>query len=711
MDEISEDGVVNAMNGNSHGTSPPPKENSDLNKSPKSNSSPKSHQGMGVGLPDGDAVVMDTSIEQLYENVCDMQSSDQSPTRRSYGSDGEESRIDSELRHLVGGEMREVEIMEEEVMGKAADDSRSDSGSKRGSSSAGKRSGKIEKTQSTSGKSVSPGNSKKASPVLLETETSPKGKTTPEKPPIDRRSDKNPRKQNSGASLGKKVRNSPFGGSKLLNGTEDLNESALDNPDLGPFLLKQARQLVSSGDNLHKALDFALRAAKSFEICAKGEPSLELVMCLHVTAAIYCNLGQYSEAVPVLEHSIEIPAIEEGQEHALAKFAGQMQLGDTYAMLGMLENSLTSYTTGLEIQRQVLGETDQSVGETCRYLAEAHVQALQFDEAEKLCQMALDIHRENGSPASLEEAADRRLMGLICETKGDHEAALEHLVLASMAMVANGQEVEVAAVDCSIGDTYLSLSRYDEAIFAYQKALTVFKTTKGENHPSVGSVFVRLAELYNRTGKIRESKSYCENALRIYEKPVPGIPAEEIASGLTDVSAIYESMNEIEQALKLLEKALKIYKDAPGQQSTIAGIEAQVGVMHYMLGNYAESYNSFKNAISKLRASGEKKSAFFGIALNQMGLACVQRYAINEAAELFEEARGILEQEYGPYHPDTLGVYSNLAGTYDAVGRYSALKLPSYFSRHFVMFLAHDGRLYLLVKFHKSVIYVFVRMV
>lgn len=679
MDEISEDGVVNVMNGNS----PPPKENLGVNTSPKSNSSPKSPRNTGVGLPGGDGVVIDTSIEQLYENVCDMQSSDQSPSRRSYGSDGEESRIDSELRHLVGGEMREVEIMEEEVLGKPADGSRSDSDSRRGSSSTGKRSGKKERTQSASKKSVSPVDSKKASHAVLETETSPKssskGKTTPEKPPLDRRSDKNPRKPNSGASLGKKVRNSPFGGSKLQNGTEDPNESALDNPDLGPFLLKQARQLVSSGDNQHKALDFALRAAKSFEICARGKPSLELVMCLHVTAAIHCNLGQYSEAVPVLEHSIEIPAIEEGQEHALAKFAGHMQLGDTYAMLGMLENSLTCYTTGLEIQRQVLGETDPRVGETCRYLAEAHVQALQFDEAEKLCQMALNIHRENGSPASLEEAADRRLMGLICETKGDHEAALEHLVLASMAMVANEQEIEVAAVDCSIGDTYLSMSRYDEAIFAYQKALTVFKTTKGENHPSVGSVFVRLAELYNRTGKIRESKSYCENALRIYEKPVPGFPAEEIASGLTDVSALYESMNEIEQALKLLEKALKIYNDAPGQQSTIAGIEAQMGVMHYMLGNYSESYNSFKNAVSKLRASGEKKSAFFGIALNQMGLACVQRYAINEAAELFEEARSILEQECGPYHPDTLGVYSNLAGTYDAVGRLDdAIELLEY---------------------------------
>ena len=669
MDEIHEEGVVNELNGNST----PIKENLVENKSPKK-TGPQS-PGIAVAAADSPAnEVVDTSIEQLYENVCDLQSSDQSPSRRSFGSDGEESRIDSELCHLVGGEMKEVEIMEEEVVDKPVYDSRSDSSSKKGSSSTNKKSVKVDKTQSLNSKSVSPRKSKKPSHSQLDSEasskSSPKGKSPPEKPSMGRRNDKSLKKQNSGASLVKKHKNSPLGGSKLQDGSQDPAESELANPDLGPFLLKQARDLISSGDNSQKALELALRAAKSFEICANEKPSLELVMCLHVIAAIYCSLGQYSEAIPILNRSIEIPSIEEGQEHALAKFAGHMQLGDSYAMLGQLENSIRCYTTGLEIQRQVLGETDPRVGETCRYLAEAQVQALQFDEAEKLCQMALDIHKENGSPASLEEAADRRLMGLICETKGDHEAALEHLVLASMAMVANGQEVEVASVDCGIGDTYLSLSRYDEAVFAYQKALTVFKTTKGENHPAVGSVFVRLADLYNKTGKLKESKSYCENALRMYEKPMPGVQPEEIASGLTDVSVIYESMNELEQAIKLLQKALKIYNDAPGQQSTIAGIEAQMGVLYYMLGDYSESYNSLNNAISKLRASGEKKSAFFGIALNQMGLACVQRYAINEALALFEEARSVLEQECGPYHPDTLGVYSNLAGTYDAVGRY-----------------------------------------
>nr|XP_043614310.1 protein KINESIN LIGHT CHAIN-RELATED 3-like [Erigeron canadensis] len=597
LDEIQEDRMVDEIMPE-NGNLPKTNNNLDLSKSPDN-----------VGTENRETVVVEPSIEQLYNNVCEMQSSDHSQSRLSYGSDGEESRIDSELRHLVGGEMKEVEIIQQD-----------------GETS--KEEGKEESSKSLSSKI-----SKKASELGSEV--------------------------NSGSSSKTKV----YQKSTKKPAVSDKNS------DLGPYLLKQARDLMSSGDSSRKALDLALRAAKSFEKSAKGKPSLDVVMCLHVTAAIYSNLGQYNDAIPILEKSISIPVIEEGQDHALAKFAGYMQLGDTYSMLGQLENSLQCYKSGLELQKKTLGDTDPRVGETCRYLAEAHVQALQFDEAQQLCQMALEIHRENGLPASLEEAADRKLMGLICETKGDHEAALEHLVLASMAMAANGHENEVSSVDLSIGDTYLSLSRFDEAVHAYQKALTALKSWKGENHPTVASVYVRLADLYNKTGKIRDSKSYCENALRIYEKPVPGIPQEEIACGFTDVSAIYESMNELDLALKLLQKALKIYNDVPGQQNTIAGIEAQMGVMYYVLGKYPESYDSFKSAILKLRASGEKKSAFFGIALNQMGLTCVQQYAINEALDLFEEARSVLEHECGSYHPDTLAVYSNLAGTYDAVGR------------------------------------------
>ena len=104
-------------------------------------------------------------------------------------------------------------------------------------------------------------------------------------------------------------------------------------------------------------------------------------------------------------------------------------------------------------------------------MAEAYVQAMQFDDAEKLCQRSLEIHREYDSPTSLEEAGDRRLKALIYEAKGDYESALEHLVLVSMVMIAAGQENEVAAIDVSIGNVYASLCRFDEAIFLLSKSL------------------------------------------------------------------------------------------------------------------------------------------------------------------------------------------------------------------------------------------------
>jgi len=83
------------------------------------------------------------------------------------------------------------------------------------------------------------------------------------------------------------------------------------------------------------------------------------------------------------------------------------------------------------------------------------------------------------------------------------------------------------------------------------------KSTRGQDHPTVASVLIRLADLYCKTGKLRESKSYCENALRIYAKPAPGTgtTSEEIASGLTEISTTYEALNETEvEALLLLIK-------------------------------------------------------------------------------------------------------------------------------------------------------------
>ena len=139
----------------------------------------------------------------------------------------------------------------------------------------------------------------------------------------------------------------------------------LDNADHGPYLLKLARDTIISGESPTKALDYAVRAAKSFE--RFPSPGVELPMSLHMVAAIYCRLGQFDEAIPVLERSIEVVEGRNEPDHALAKYSGYMQLGDTYSMLGQLDRSISCYEAGLMIQTHALTDSDPKVAETCRY--------------------------------------------------------------------------------------------------------------------------------------------------------------------------------------------------------------------------------------------------------------------------------------------------------------------------------------------------------
>lgn len=172
MDEIHEVGEVKELKEN--GNSTPCKENEEGGLGPRNGG--EEHVGDGVVEP---------SIEELYENVCEMQSSDQSPSRHSFGSDGDESRIDSELRHLVGGEMREVEIIEEdeEVQKPEIEDSRSDSGSKKGTSD----DVKLDNSPSSSTKDPSSGQPKTPSQLELESETSAKSNSKGRRASLDKK--------------------------------------------------------------------------------------------------------------------------------------------------------------------------------------------------------------------------------------------------------------------------------------------------------------------------------------------------------------------------------------------------------------------------------------------------------------------------------------------------------------------------------------------
>ncbi|MCI14764.1 kinesin light chain, partial [Trifolium medium] len=100
------------------------------------------------------------------------------------------------------------------------------------------------------------------------TKSRAKVKSSHTKPPIEKKNDNNNlRKQNTTVTTrATKPKSGSIVRSRSQSRVENSKESpTFDNPELGPFLLKQARDLISLGENPQKALEYSLQAMKMFE--------------------------------------------------------------------------------------------------------------------------------------------------------------------------------------------------------------------------------------------------------------------------------------------------------------------------------------------------------------------------------------------------------------------------------------------------------------
>ncbi|KAF2308537.1 hypothetical protein GH714_010412 [Hevea brasiliensis] len=151
---------------------------------------------------------------------------------------GEESRIDSELGHLVG-DIGEVEVITKEVVIENKGD-----GNVSGFTPKKDANGSVDQISANKDRSRAASLKKQLfrlqSDMEASAKSSPKGRSPREKPPLDRRFDKNMRRPNAGFHT-KKHRNFGSIGARFQSGTADPLETGLDNPDLGLFLLKQQR--------------------------------------------------------------------------------------------------------------------------------------------------------------------------------------------------------------------------------------------------------------------------------------------------------------------------------------------------------------------------------------------------------------------------------------------------------------------------------------
>ena len=126
--------------------------------------------------------------------------------------------------------------------------------------------------------------------------------------------------------------------------------------------------------------------------------------------------------------------------------------------------------------------------------------------AKEFFQKALDTL---GEQPSLEAAACRRYLGVMCSLKGQHRQTLEHHLEGLRIYKTAGCRYGQAKVYDSIGRTFLANNRMEEAIFSFKKAESICRRLGANSE---------LATLYGKLGQVYMIREDYETAVKYFRR-------------------------------------------------------------------------------------------------------------------------------------------------------------------------------------------------
>lgn len=344
--------------------------------------------------------------------------------------------------------------------------------------------------------------------------------------------------------------------------------------------------------------------------------------------------------------------------------AVHLQLANTKTAMGRREDAMVHLRKCLELKEEIFEPNSKEVGVAYRDLAEAYAAILNFKEALPLCQKALEIHKAQLGMNSVEVARDRRLLGVIYTGLEEHEKALEQNELSQKVLKNWGLGSDLLHAEIDAANIQIALGKYDEAIETLKKV--VQHTDKDSETKAL--VFISMAKALCNQKKSADAKRCLEVSCGILEKKEEGSPSR-VAEAYTEMSMLYESMNEFETAISLLKRSLKMLERIPQEQHMEGNVSTKIGWLLLLTGKVAEAVAYLESAAERMKDSFGPKHFGVGYIYNNLGAAYMELDRPQTAAQMFALAKDVMDVALGPRHADTIQSCQGLANAYSAMGR------------------------------------------
>ena len=231
---------------------------------------------------------------------------------------------------------------------------------------------------------------------------------------------------------------------------------------------------------------------------------------------------------------------------------------------------------------------------------------------------------------------------------------------------------EVALLAIKVGFYFNQRGVYAEAEPLLQKALSIYQTVLGENHPDTATSYNNLAMLYRGQGRYEEAEPLLQKALSIYQTVLgENHPDTATATSYNNLAMLYRGQGRYEEVEPLFQKALSIYQTVLGENHPdTATSYNNLAMLYGSQGRYEEAEPLLQKALSIRETLLGENHPDTATSYNNLAMLYRGQGRYEEAEPLYQKALSIRETLLGENHPDTATSYNNLAMLYGSQGRY-----------------------------------------
>ena len=358
-------------------------------------------------------------------------------------------------------------------------------------------------------------------------------------------------------------------------------------------------------------------------------------------------------------------------------------LGVLLFNLGDIEGSILQLQAALDLRKQIYGDDHPHVAASHIHLGAVHKQNGSMDKSLENMKRALEIQTKQLGEEHPVVASSYNNVGAIYYQMQDFSSAIEHYLKAlRIQQKVHGEEnahVDTAGTYHNLAVAVKHTEDFKGAIEWGRKALAMrielLQLERGESaqrlqlEQDIAASHYALGQLWSETGELEGALEQFRAALEIQER-IYGKDSPITATGYNNIGAVYYQQRKFDDALTEYRKGLGVLQKSRPNHPDVAGALNNVGLALLQKGELEESLESFTSARTILENAFGKEHPNLATTIGSIGNVLKSQGKLDEALVEYKLAHRLLESALGPDHPDVASSYNNMGLVLSQKGEY-----------------------------------------